>query len=96
MLRVSSPPQCTAHEAHLPRDVDRTLAQGGYYDDVAMTDESCIAYCSNLGYIYAGTEYSNECCEFAIIHEPVERLLHHREQHLFIGNEFLQPLPDGQ
>jgi len=38
------------------RDVGRTLSQGGYDDDGGMTDESCIAYCSEQGYIYAGTE----------------------------------------
>jgi hypothetical protein len=41
-----------------PRDVGRTLSQGGYDDDGAMTDESSIAYCSEEGYIYAGTEVS--------------------------------------
>jgi hypothetical protein len=46
------------------RDVGRTLTQGGYDDNVAMTDESCIAYCSMEGYIYAGTEYSSQCCKF--------------------------------
>lgn len=29
-----------------------------------MTDESCIAYCTKNGYIYAGTEYSSQCCKF--------------------------------
>lgn len=28
-----------------------------------MTEEACITYCSNEGYIYAGAEYSNECCK---------------------------------
>lgn len=28
-----------------------------------MTEEVCINYCAVLGYIYAGTEYSQECCE---------------------------------
>ena len=36
-------------------DVGRTLTGGGYDDVIGMTDESCVAYCSNLGYHYAGT-----------------------------------------
>lgn len=45
------------------RDVGRTLTGGGYTDDVAMTDLSCITYCSNQGFTYAGTEYAEECCK---------------------------------
>lgn len=41
----------------------RTLAQNGYTNTTLMTTESCIAFCDNLGYIYAGTEYSSECCK---------------------------------
>lgn len=26
-----------------------------------MTDESCVAFCTQNNYIYAGTEYSSEC-----------------------------------
>ena len=44
-------------------DVGRSLTQGGYDDNNAMTEESCITYCSNAGYIYAGTEFSSQCCE---------------------------------
>lgn len=43
-------------------DVGRTLNNGGYANATAMTDESCIAYCEKGGYIYAGTEYAQECC----------------------------------
>ncbi|KAH7319166.1 hypothetical protein BKA65DRAFT_609130 [Rhexocercosporidium sp. MPI-PUGE-AT-0058] len=42
-------------------DVGRTLTGGGYTNNTAMTDESCIAYCEKAGYIYAGTEYAEEC-----------------------------------
>jgi len=42
-------------------DVGRTLISGGY-DSAAMTDESCIDYCSTHGYIYAEAKYSQECC----------------------------------
>ena len=27
-----------------------------------MTEESCISYCSGLNYVYAGVEYSAQCC----------------------------------
>ena len=40
----------------------RTLASASYTNTTGMTEESCISYCSTLGYIYAGTEYSQECC----------------------------------
>ena len=62
-------PHSTDYEAHLSRDVGRTLTQAGYYSNTAMTDESCIAYCSSLGYIYAGTEYSSQCCEFTFVNQ---------------------------
>ncbi|KAE9365795.1 WSC-domain-containing protein [Stipitochalara longipes BDJ] len=42
-------------------DVGRTLTDGGYDDEIGMTAESCIAYCSAAGYHYAGTEYFHEC-----------------------------------
>ncbi len=29
---------------------------------MAMTVESCVSYCANLGYQYAGVEYYQECC----------------------------------
>lgn len=40
----------------------RTLASASYSNTTGMTEESCIAYCNTLGYLYAGTEYSQECC----------------------------------
>ncbi|KAF8860151.1 hypothetical protein BDZ45DRAFT_688777 [Acephala macrosclerotiorum] len=42
-------------------DVGRTLTGAGYDNNTGMTDESCISYCEKLGYIYAGTEYAEEC-----------------------------------
>jgi len=36
-------------------DVGRTLTDGGYDDEIGMTDESCIAYCDAAGFNYAGT-----------------------------------------
>lgn len=45
------------------RDVGRTLSSDATADNLSMTDESCIAYCSQKGYIYAGAEFGHECCE---------------------------------
>ena len=39
----------------------RTLTGSVYTSGTAMTQESCISYCSGLNYGYAGTEYSGEC-----------------------------------
>ena len=41
----------------------RTLGAASYSDNAAMTDESCIAFCSSKNYVYAGTEYSSQCCQ---------------------------------
>jgi WSC domain len=41
----------------------RSLYSAAYTDGTAMTEESCIAFCSSKGYVYAGVEYSQECCE---------------------------------
>lgn len=41
--------------------VGRTLTGSSYSNTTTMTDESCIAFCSEGGFIYAGTEYSSEC-----------------------------------
>ena len=39
----------------------RTLSGSVYTSGDSMTQESCIVYCSNLNYGYAGTEYAGEC-----------------------------------
>jgi Glyoxal oxidase N-terminus/WSC domain len=39
----------------------RALSSAFYGDGVAMTGGACIAYCTQLGYNYAGTEYASEC-----------------------------------
>jgi hypothetical protein len=44
-------------------DVGRTLSSASYTDNIAMTVESCISFCGNRGYQYAGTEYYQECCK---------------------------------
>lgn len=41
----------------------RTLSGPSYTNNTGMTDESCIKYCDGLGFYYAGTEYSQECCK---------------------------------
>ena len=38
----------------------RTLPTVVYAED-AMTNAKCMAFCSNAGYKYAGTEWSREC-----------------------------------
>ena len=38
----------------------RTFAASTYNGN-AMTDESCVSFCANQGYPYAGTEYGGEC-----------------------------------
>ena len=45
-------------------DIGRTLNGDDYTDAANMTVESCIAFCGNSGFNYAGTEYSSQCCEF--------------------------------
>jgi hypothetical protein len=30
-----------------------------------MTVESCVNFCNNQKYIYAGVEYAQECCKYA-------------------------------
>ncbi|KAK7458254.1 WSC domain-containing protein [Colletotrichum acutatum] len=45
----------------------RQLSRDGYRDYAAMTEESCIAYCSSKGYPIAGVEYSSECyCDYQL------------------------------
>ncbi|KAI1841627.1 hypothetical protein JX266_012180 [Neoarthrinium moseri] len=39
----------------------RALALDGYNNATSMTAESCILYCMDRGYPFAGTEYSSEC-----------------------------------
>ncbi|CAG8976444.1 hypothetical protein HYALB_00008033 [Hymenoscyphus albidus] len=39
----------------------RTLIGKATSSGTLMTDEYCIAFCDQNGYLYAGTEYSNEC-----------------------------------
>jgi hypothetical protein len=39
----------------------RLLSGPSYVNTTGMTDETCIAFCNMQYYIYAGTEYSQEC-----------------------------------
>jgi hypothetical protein len=41
----------------------RTLSGSSYSDTSAMTIESCINYCNNGKFAYAGMEYSSQCCK---------------------------------
>lgn len=50
----------------------RTL-QGPYYvNATGMTGPQCIAYCDSKGYIYAGTEYSTECCKYCFAQKDLK------------------------
>lgn len=53
----------------------RTLSGPNYVDTVGMTAAQCIAFCErqNPGFIYAGTEYSQECCKFCNSEKDVAR-----------------------
>ncbi|KAN0099930.1 WSC-domain protein [Hyaloscypha variabilis] len=42
-------------------EVGRTLNGASYSNATDMTDETCISYCSALGFLYAGTEYASQC-----------------------------------
>ncbi|KAG4411385.1 hypothetical protein IFR04_015473 [Cadophora malorum] len=42
-------------------EIGRTLNGASYTNTTTMTDESCINYCSERGFIYAGTQYSSQC-----------------------------------
>ena len=75
----------------LSSDVGRTLTQAGYNDNIAMTQESCVAYCWNLGYIYAGVEYSAECCKIRC-ENPSLRLLFLQTVETFLHREQVLPL----
>jgi hypothetical protein len=44
----------------------RTLSSNSEAGDY-MTEETCINFCNGLGYIYAGVEYSDECCKSRLI-----------------------------
>jgi hypothetical protein len=41
----------------------RTLSGPGTTSNTLMTAEYCISFCDNQSMLYAGTEYSNECCK---------------------------------
>ncbi|KAK1633545.1 WSC domain-containing protein, partial [Colletotrichum phormii] len=52
----------------------RQLSRDGYRDYNAMTEETCIAYCSSKGYPVAGVEYSSECyCDFQLASTSVKK-----------------------
>ncbi len=45
----------------------RSLNEKTYLDTTGLTVETCIGFCSDADYIYAGMEYSQECCTFHFI-----------------------------
>jgi len=40
----------------------RTLNAAAYTNTTGLTIESCISFCYNKGYNFAGAEYAQECC----------------------------------
>lgn len=62
----------TNHSEHSPADCPlsnsddspngRTLASASFTNTTSMTTESCIDFCDAQGFVYAGTEWSQECC----------------------------------
>lgn len=45
---------------------ERALGDATHFDTTGLTAESCVAFCADLGYTYAGAEYSVECCKSII------------------------------
>lgn len=45
---------------------DRVLTGAFYADPESMTHESCIEFCADNEYRFAGVEYGVECCEYSI------------------------------
>jgi len=47
----------------------RTLPSASYANTTGMTVETCIGFCASQYWIYAGTEYAQECCRFPVLQE---------------------------
>ena len=54
----------------------RVLSGSSYVNATGMTDESCIKFCDGLGYYYAGSEYSEECCQSPRLGHDVKNLMY--------------------
>lgn len=53
---------CAPEERRVePADTPGRTLQGTMTGSDTMTNEFCMSYCGNLGYTYAGTEWSREC-----------------------------------
>ena len=61
------PVTSAAYQACRDNTGGRALTGSAYTDGSKMTDESCVTYCDGLGYTYAGTEYSSECCKSILL-----------------------------
>lgn len=40
----------------------RTLTGAEFTNTTGMTVESCVSFCDSQSFIYAGVEFSQECC----------------------------------
>lgn len=41
----------------------RVLSGAVHYDTDGLTAETCVAFCDEAGFAYAGMEYTAECCK---------------------------------
>ncbi len=48
--------------------VDRMLTSATFTDSAHMTVESCIGFCNQRNYLYAGVENGEDCCECSSRH----------------------------
>jgi hypothetical protein len=51
----------TSQGCYLDTGNPRTLNAASFAGNT-VTEESCVTFCNGKGYIYAGVEYSDECC----------------------------------
>ena len=47
-----------------PNTTGRTLDSASFTNTTGMTTEACIGFCDTQGFVYAGTEFAQECCMF--------------------------------
>jgi len=54
----------------------RTLTSATFTNTTGMTVEACVGFCDAQSFIYAGVEFAQECCEYALrIRRLAERVL---------------------
>ena len=58
--------KCTNYLSYSDVSTSRTLAATSIVQD-PMTIETCIDFCQNAGYIYAGVEFGRESCFYVYV-----------------------------